>query len=120
MLLHFRNRPKDCKEHLYRSVVKNRRITGHRVLPRQVLLLGELNGRQESAWRKIVEFLGEDSGLSSGISCINLWEGEKEALNLRPIYHPLERRIQAHIFVSFLACCLMVTLKARLHRCAGA
>ena len=33
---------------------------------------------------------------------------------LRPIYHQLESRIQAHIFVSFLAYCLQVTLKARL------
>lgn len=31
----------------------------------------------------------------------------------------LESRIQAHIFVSFLAYCLQVTLKARLRRCAS-
>ena len=33
---------------------------------------------------------------------------------LRPIYHQLERRIEAHIFISFLACCLHVTLRRRL------
>ncbi len=43
----------------------------------------------------------------------------KGELALRPIYHQLESRIQGHIFVSFLAYCLQVTLKARLRRCAG-
>ena len=38
----------------------------------------------------------------------------KDDLQLRPIYHQLEHRIEAHIFVAFLAYCLHVTLKARL------
>jgi hypothetical protein len=38
----------------------------------------------------------------------------KDDLNLRPIYHQLEERIEAHIFVAFLAYCLQVTLRARL------
>src|SRR3974390_3403572 len=38
----------------------------------------------------------------------------KDDLNLRPIYHQLEQRIEAHIFVAFLAYCLHVTLRARL------
>jgi hypothetical protein len=38
----------------------------------------------------------------------------KGDLGLRPIYHQLDRRIEAHIFVAFLAYCLQVTLKARL------
>ena len=32
---------------------------------------------------------------------------------LRPIYHQLEHRVEAHIFVAFLAYCLLVTLKHR-------
>ena len=43
----------------------------------------------------------------------------KGELALRPIYHQLQSRVEAHIFVSFLAYCLQVTLKARLRRCAG-
>jgi transposase len=35
-------------------------------------------------------------------------------LQLRPIYHQLEQRIEAHIFVAFMAYCLHVTLRARL------
>src|ERR1700686_1322849 len=38
----------------------------------------------------------------------------KDDLALRPIFHQLERRIEAHIFVAFLAYCLQVTLRARL------
>jgi transposase len=36
----------------------------------------------------------------------------KDDLSLRPICHSGEQRIEAHIFVSFLACCLHVSLRA--------
>jgi transposase len=38
----------------------------------------------------------------------------KDDLALRPIHHQLEQRIEAHIFISFLAYCLHVTLRRRL------
>ena len=38
----------------------------------------------------------------------------KDDLALRPIFHQLEHRIEAHIFVAFIAYCLHVTLRARL------
>ncbi len=38
----------------------------------------------------------------------------KDDLQLRPIHHQLEQRIEAHIFVAFMAYCLSVTLRARL------
>jgi len=38
----------------------------------------------------------------------------KSELGLRPLYHQLEQRVEAHILVAFLAYCLMVTLKNRL------
>jgi len=38
----------------------------------------------------------------------------KDDLGLRPIYHQLEQRIEAHIFVAFMAYCLHVTLGRRL------
>jgi transposase len=38
----------------------------------------------------------------------------KDDLQLRPIYHQLEHRVEAHIFVAFLAYCLHVTLRAKL------
>src|SRR5205085_11926706 len=38
----------------------------------------------------------------------------KSDLGIRPIYHQLELRVEAHIMVAFLAYCLIVTLKHRL------
>lgn len=44
----------------------------------------------------------------------------KGDLAIRPIYHQLPARIEAHIFVAFLAYCLHVTLKAQLrHHAPG-
>jgi len=37
----------------------------------------------------------------------------KSELGIRPIYHQLEHRVDAHIFIAFLAYCLQVTLKHR-------
>ena len=67
------------------------------------------------------------SNITSGRSPAELWqfyiqltevEGAfknlKSDLALRPIHHQLEHRIEAHIFISFLAYCLHVTLRRRL------
>jgi transposase len=42
----------------------------------------------------------------------------KDDLSLRPIFHQLERRTEAHIFVAFLAYCLHVSLRAHLRALA--
>src|SRR5207237_4761270 len=67
------------------------------------------------------------SNLTSGRSPQELWQfyiqlteveaafkNLKDDLALRPIFHQLEHRIEAHIFVAFMAYCLHVTLRARL------
>jgi transposase len=38
----------------------------------------------------------------------------KGDLGLRPLYHQLEHRIEAHLFIAFVAYCLQVTLRRRL------
>ena len=38
----------------------------------------------------------------------------KSELGVRPIYHQVGQRVEAHILVAFLAYCLLVTLKRRL------
>jgi transposase len=43
----------------------------------------------------------------------------KSDLALRPIYHQTDARIEAHIFVAFLAYCIQVTLKQRLKALAA-
>ena len=57
MFLRRNTRLKDGKEHLYWSVVENRRLHDGRVVQRHVLYLGELNARQEASWRKSVTLL---------------------------------------------------------------
>jgi hypothetical protein len=42
----------------------------------------------------------------------------KGDLAIRPIFHRDERRIEAHIFIAFLAYCLYITLHRRLHALA--
>ena len=43
----------------------------------------------------------------------------KGDLQLRPIYHQRPDRIEAHLFVAFLAYCLSITLRQRLKALAG-
>ena len=43
----------------------------------------------------------------------------KGDLNLRPVYHQKPERIEAHLFVAFLAYCLSITLRQRLKALAG-
>jgi hypothetical protein len=47
---------------------------------------------------------------------IQLVEVEAAFKNLK---HQLEHRVEAHIFVAFIACCLHVTLHAKLKRLVG-
>ncbi len=42
----------------------------------------------------------------------------KSELGIRPIYHQLGERVEAHILIAFLAYCLWVTLKNRLQALA--
>jgi hypothetical protein len=42
----------------------------------------------------------------------------KGDLAIRPVFHQSEQRIEAHIFVAFLAYCLQITLTRRLHSLA--
>ena len=42
----------------------------------------------------------------------------KGDLAIRPVFHQLEARIEAHVYIAFLAYCLHVTLARRLHALA--
>lgn len=43
----------------------------------------------------------------------------KDDLQIRPIFHQKEQRVEAHIFVAYLAYCLQVTLQSKLRQVAG-
>ena len=59
MFLRSKRRFKNGKWHRYFSVVENRRLSGDRVVQRQVLYLGEINDSQEAVWRKTLEVFDE-------------------------------------------------------------
>ncbi len=60
MFLRAKKRVKDGKDHRYWSVVENRRVSGERVVQRQVLYLGEINDSQRAAWCRTIEVFDED------------------------------------------------------------
>jgi len=55
-------------------------------------------------WRKYIQL----TEIEAVFKCL------KSDLAIRPVHHQLEDRVDAHIFVAFMAYCLTVTLKARL------
>src|SRR4029077_16831758 len=59
MFLRSTNRHKDGKDHRYFSVVENRRVPGGKTAQRTVLYLGEINDRQQAAWRKTLDVFDE-------------------------------------------------------------
>ena len=59
MFLRSINRRKDGKDHRYFSIVENRRLPGGKTAQRTVLYLGEINDRQQAAWRKTLDVFDE-------------------------------------------------------------
>ena len=68
MFLRQTNRNKDGKAHRYFSVVENRRLSSGKTAQRTVLYLGEINDKQEAAWRKTLEVFDEDGQASRNLS----------------------------------------------------
>ena len=69
------------------------------------LLRTNLTGREPAVlWRFYIQLVEIEAAFKT----------MKDDLQLRPIYHQLEQRVEAHIFVAFLAYCLHVTMRARL------
>jgi transposase len=68
MFLRSTNRRKDGKDHRYFSVVENRRLASGKTAQRTVLYLGEVNDRQEAAWRKTLEVFDEQQQCSRTLS----------------------------------------------------
>ena len=59
MSLRAKRRFKAGKEHRYWNIVENRRVSGNRVVQRQVLYLGEINDNQHSSWCRAIEVVDE-------------------------------------------------------------
>lgn len=63
----------------------------------------------ECLWQQYIQL----TEVESAFRCL------KSELSLRPIWHRIERRVEAHILVAFLGYCLWVCLKHRLKAIAG-
>src|ERR1700683_4344057 len=68
MFLRCHRRFKDGKEHRYDSVDESRRLQSGKVVQRRVLYLGEINERQQAAWRKTLEVFDEKQQLANTLS----------------------------------------------------
>src|SRR5262244_514661 len=112
------------------------------VLSREELLmkLGAARDQSRTAWRLVtIEVAAEDASFSYRLDRNKLLEEDpaklwghylllmaveeafknlKGDLAIRPVFHQLEARIEAHVFIAFLAYCLHVTLARRLHALA--
>lgn len=92
MYLKCHKRLKDGKEHRYWSIVESVRRGEGTYLLRTNLTAG----RPEELWKQYI-----------------VLTEIKQDLSIRPIYHQKDKRTEAHIFVSFRAYCLQLTLKHR-------
>lgn len=63
----------------------------------------------ECLWQQYIQL----TEVESAFRCL------KSELSLRPIWHRIERRVEAHILIAFLGYCLWVCLKHRLKAIAG-
>lgn len=71
----------------------------------QYLLRSNLTGEDPAVlWTRYVQLTQIES----------VFRSLKSELGIRPIYHQLEHRADAHVLIAFLAYCLQVTLKNRL------
>ena len=68
MFLRSTNRKKDGKDHRYFSIVENRRAPDGRTVQRTVLYLGEINDRQQAAWRKTLQVFDEEQQRYTALS----------------------------------------------------
>ena len=71
-----------------------------RLATRYLLRSNLQNDSPESVWEKYVLLARVEQA----------FKDLKADLSIRPVYHQRDRRIEAHIFVSFLSYCLFVTL----------
>jgi transposase len=82
------NRKKDGKDHRYFSIVENQRISASKTVQRTVLYLGEINDRQEAAWRKTMAVFDEEKQQYTNL---NLFPDD------RPVPNDALDSIQVHL-----------------------
>lgn len=75
MYLRCNTRIKDGKPHRYWNIVESKRISGGKVIQRQVLYLGEINDEQKQSWCRVIEAFDENKQESQELA---LFPADKE------------------------------------------
>ena len=75
MYLRCNRRFKDGKPHRYWNIVESKRLSGGKVMQRQVLYLGEINDEQQQSWCRVIEAFDEKSEASQELA---LFSSDKE------------------------------------------
>ena len=125
MFLRQPKRKKDGKGHRYFSVVENRRLSSGKTVTRDSFSFQVDRDKRKQAECRDGHYLLR-SNLTGGDPAV-LWaryvqrtqieavfRSLKSELGVRPVYHQLAHRVDAHILVAFLAYSFQVTLKHRL------
>jgi hypothetical protein len=95
--------PVNAKSFRYR--LSRERFRAAKRLDGKYLLRTNVSGEGPvEAWRRYIQL----TEIEAAFRCL------KTDLAIRPVHHQVEKRVEAHIFVAFLAYCLMATLKKRL------
>ena len=111
MFVRCKKRFKDGKEHRYWSVVENVRVSGGRVVQRQVLYLGEINDSQRAAWWRSIEVV-EGASRSKQVA---LFPEDREAPELEcQVVQVRLAELTLHAPRQWGACWLALTLWERL------
>ena len=127
MFLRWKIRRKNGKEHRTWSIVENQRVAKGKVEGRFSYQLRK--DKLRVARRREGRYLLRTNLTETDPAKLWTWymqlsqieeafKNLKGDLALRPIYHQDEPRIEAHIFIAFMAYCLQVTLNRRLRELA--
>lgn len=102
VILHLPTPDQPVTAETFRIAIDRKKLKATRRHEGQYLLRSNLTGEDPAIlWRNYINLVRIEESFR------NL----KGDLGLRPIFHQLDTRIEAHIFISFLAYCLQITLE---------
>jgi len=108
--LHLPGKGRNFNAHDFRfEIDKDKMRKRRRHEGRYLLRSNQIGGEPEAVWEQYLLLTEIEQAFKE----------LKHDLNIRPVYHSKDERVEAHIFVCFMAYCLQVTLKNLLKRKAS-
>ena len=105
VVIHFPKEAEAVSRKTFRFTVDKKKLEKAELRDGHYLLRSNLVGEDpEVLWERYLQLTQIEA----------VFKSLKSDLGLRPIYHWVDKRVEAHILVAFLAYCLSVTLKKRL------